>query len=175
MARKTDSPEALQFYKKLLIVFSAISVALSFLYKMTAVLIPILAVLLVLPVVFLWHHKAARICVRVAEILVLVVFPVFFVGLACAGYFFTEYFALLLTAQLVLPAAAVAASKDEKYDVIFVRIAAFVNTIFAVLVILFIIPKTAIVQIVLMGCTLLGTLLLTFMTHPWTLPSLKRK
>lgn len=174
MARKTDSPQALQFYKKLLIIFSAVTVVLPFLYDMTSVFIPVVSALLVLPVVFLWHYKAARICVRVMEIVILAVFPALFAGLAISGFFFTEYFALLLMAQLMLPAAAVAASKDNKYDVIFVRVAAFVNTVFVLLVILFVIPKTQVVQIVLIGCAALGTLLLTFMTHFWTLPFGKR-
>ncbi len=175
MARRTDRPEALEFYKKVLLVFSFLSVGISYAYKMTSFILPIAAVLFCLAVKFLWQYKVAQILLRVLEIVFVGVMPLLLLVLAFSGFFDTEYFALLTVGQLVLPAAAVAASKNQKYDIIFARIAALLNVISTLLLILYIIPKTQIAQIVLLSAFALGTLLLTFMTHSWSLPRLKSK
>jgi hypothetical protein len=174
MARRTDSPEALQFYKKLLLIFAFVMVGVSYLYKMTSLLIPIVSVLLFLAAKFLWQYRVAKVILRVLEIVLLSVMPILLLVLAFSRFFHTEYFALLTVGQLILPAAAVAASRDQKYDVIFVRIAALLNVISTVLLILYIVPKIQVAQIILLSAVALGTLLLTFMTQSWSLPRLRR-
>lgn len=175
MARRTDSPEALQFYKKTLLIFAFVTVGVSYLYKMTSLLLPIVAVILIVAAKFLWQYRAVQIILRVLEIVLLSVIPMLLLILAFSGFFHTEYFALLMVGQVVLPAAAFAASKDQKYDIIFARVVALINVISIVLIVLYIVPKVQIAQIILLSAIALGTLLLTFMTHSWSLPRLKRK
>ncbi len=166
MALRKEKPEAVELYKKLLVIFAAVTVILTTLLKITSFWLLLVATVLALPPIFLWKHAAARLLVRVYEILLAAAAPVLLLILACMGLFHAEYLFLLIVTQLVLPAAALSAVQGTAFDAILMRVIGLIYAVESALFIAYILPASELVTIILFAALALVMLVLPLLANP---------
>lgn len=176
MAKKKVRPEALELYKKMLVIFSCVAVALTFLLGNSSFLMLVVALVLALLPAFLWKFSAARLPIRVIEVLWLAAPFILWIVLLAIGSFHTEYFSVLLPfAQLILPSTALAARQNGRFDVWLVRIAGFAHVLLSALYIAYVLPLSGWVEILLFAAMALVILVLPFLAFPADFSRFKKK
>jgi len=166
MALRKELPEALELYRKMLVVFAGVAAFLPTLLNLTSFVFPLLAVVFILPPIYLWKHTAVQAIVRAYSVLLTLAVPVLCIVLACMGYFLTEHFSLLTLGAVVLPAMAVAASNQKTVDIVMMQVMSFINLVSAGLIIGYIIQTSAWMKSVLLGATALVVFVLALMLRP---------
>lgn len=175
MALRKEKPEAVELYKKLLVIFAGVTVVLTALLGITSLWMPLIAAVLALLPAFLWKYPAVRIFTRLYEVLLLAAAPAMLVVILCMGMFHTEYFSLFVVTQLMLPAAALAAIQGAKFDVVFMRVTGLIYAVESALFIAYILPAKEIVTLVLFGAVALVMLVLPLLAYPIDLSRFSKK
>ncbi len=165
MALRKEKPEAIQLYKKLLLIFAFVTVALSALLEITSLLLALAAAVFALPAVFLWKHTAVRVVTRTLTIVLLASSPLLLLVLAVSGMFQTEYIFTLVCIQAALPMMAVAANNGKKCDIVLLQVVGVLQAVAAGSLCAYILSVQKWVVLVLFAINALVMLLLPFMAH----------
>ncbi len=166
MALRKERPEALELYRKMLVVFAGIAAVVPALLNMVSLLLPLLAAVLVCVPALCWKHTVARVATRGYTVVFAAAVPVLCIVVACMGHFHTEYFSLLLFATVVLPAAALAATHNAKIDVWMIRVLSLLNVVSCGLIIAYVIEIKFWMKSVLLGAVALVLFVLSIMICP---------
>lgn len=166
MALRKERPEALELYRKMLVVFAGVAAFVPALLNIGSFILPLLAAALVCVPALWWRYTAARVATRVYCIVLAAVVPVLCMVVACMGHFHTEYFALLTFGAVVLPAAALAATHNAKIDIAVVRVLSLLNAISCGLTIAYVIDAKDWMKSVLLGAVALVLFVLSIMICP---------
>lgn len=166
MALRKERPEALELYRKMLVVFAGVAAVIPALLNIVSFLLPLIAAALVCVPALWWKYSAARVVTRGYTVIFAAAVPVLCVVVACMGHFHTEYFSLLSFATVVLPAAAIAATHQAKIDLWIVRVLSFVNAVSCGLIIAYVIETKYWTKSVLLGAVALVLFILSIMICP---------
>ncbi len=166
MALRKERPEALELYRKMLVVFAGVAALIPALLNMGSFVLPLLAAVLVCVPALWWKYTLARVATRAYCITLAAVIPVLCVVVACMGHFHTEYFALLSFVAVVLPAAAIAAGHNAKIDIVIIRVLSLVNVVSCGLIIAYVIETKYWMKSVLLGAVALVVFVLSIMICP---------
>ena len=166
MALRKERPEALELYRKMLVVFAGVAAFLPVLLNMGSFILPLLAAALVGVPALWWNYKAVRVITRASSIVLTSLIPGLLLVLACMGNFHTEYFALLTFSTVALPAAALAATHNDKWDIRLIRVLSFLNVVSCGLTIAYVIVTKSWMKSVLLGAVAVVLFVLSIMICP---------
>lgn len=168
MALRKERPEALELYRKMLIAFAGVAALVPFLLNFVSFMIPLLAAALFGIPALWWHYKAIRVMVRSYCIVlggaVAVLCTVAAIMVEKAWLY--RVFSLLPFMSVVLPAAAQAATRNAKFDIVLMRVLSFMYMAATALVIAYVIETKDWVESVLLGAVALVVFVLSIMICP---------
>ncbi len=170
MALRKETPDRIELYRKLLVVFAGVAVLLPALMKITSFWMPLAAAILVILPLRLYEHRVVRVLVRTYVILLAALMPIVCIVVAVLGNFQTEYFSLLFLSAVPLPAAAAAAVQDKRWDIVQLRVLAFLHIVETALIIAYVVKVADWFKSVVFGCTALVILILALIIHPMKVP-----
>lgn len=178
----SQKTKALETYKKMLVIFSAVAVVLPSLLNMTDILIPLAACVCALPPLLLWKYPLVQKITRAYEVVVLAVPLCASLFSAVKGLqqpeypFHAEYLSVLCFSQIVLPSAAVASVKNEKADVLMMRIIGCLYAVeVAVVCFFYLYYVMGWVQLLLFAASALVVAVLPFLINPIDLSRFSKK